>query len=106
VTAAALAPEKIPEPFIKTPLGIALLSLSAALAGFMINERVSTETHSSTADVRIEAMDKRMNDYQAIAVSRQQFDQAQVDMTKRLDDIRQDLRDLKSSVDRASHASR
>jgi hypothetical protein len=106
VSAAAEAIEKTPEPFLRSPLGIALLVLAATFAGSVLKDRVTTETRTSTADVRIEALDKRINDYQAVAVTRQQFDQAQIDTTKRLDDIRQDLRDMKNSKDEANHTSR
>lgn len=103
---AAEVVERAREPFLRSPLGIALLVLAATFAGSLLKDRLMTETRTSTADVRIEAMDKRINDYQSVAVTRQQFDQAQLDTTKRLDDIRQDLRDLKNNVDEAKHTSR
>lgn len=81
------------EPFLKSPLGIALLVLSSTFGGSVLKDRLTTETRSSTADVRIEAL-------------RQQFDEAHVETAKRLDDIRQDMRDLKTSLDQVNRVPR
>lgn len=60
--------------FLKTPLGIAVLMAASSIGGAWFKDRLGSETRDSATVARIDAIDRR------------------------LDDIRQDLRDIKIQV--------
>jgi len=66
--------QQIATDFIRSPLGIAVLMLASSIGGGWIKDRVSVETRDSATVARIDAIDRR------------------------LDDIRQDLRDMKMQI--------
>jgi hypothetical protein len=85
--------------FINSPLGIAALMLVSSIGGGWVRDRLSTETRDTGSVVRIEAIDRRVTEFIASAVSRGQFEASQGATEKRLDEIRQDVRDIKRSLD-------
>lgn len=71
-----VTPFPTPPPFLQSPIGIALLMLVSSIGGGWIKDRISTETRDTSSAVQIEAINKRM------------------------DDIREDLRDIKTELQR------
>jgi hypothetical protein len=81
--------------FMRSPLGIASLMLVSSVSGSMIKDRLGLETTSSASSIRIDELDKRLVSHLAEAMTRQMYEQGQIATTKRMDDLREDLHDIK-----------
>ncbi|MDP9024307.1 MAG: hypothetical protein M3N13_02880 [Candidatus Eremiobacteraeota bacterium] len=88
-----------PTDFLRSPLGIAVLMLVSSVGGGWLKDRLSTESRDNGSVVRIDALNQRLTDHLSDAVSRRQFDDVNAATPKRLDDVRQDIRDLKLDID-------
>lgn len=99
--------------FLSSPLGIACLMLVSTVGGSFIRDRLSTETRDSGSVVRVEALEKRVDqmaaaqsDYQHGAMTASQFAEFRLANDKRLDGISQDLRDLLAQVNTEARLAR
>lgn len=102
-----------PADFIRSPLGIAVLMLVSTLGGSWIRDRLQTETRDTSSVVRLEAIEKRVDqlvisqtDYQHGAMTASQFAEFRLANDKRLDGISQDLRDLLAEVNTEARLAR
>jgi hypothetical protein len=91
---------------MRSPLGIAVLMIVSTATGGIIKDRLDTQSASTASEVRIDALNQRLTEHLADAVSRHQYEEANMALDKRLDDIRQDLRDLKSEVEQIALSRR
>ena len=85
--------------FLRSPLGIAALMLVSSVGGGYLKDRLSTETRDVSSAVRVDALDRRLSEHLTDAVSKRQYEDAEATTQKRLDDIRQDVRDLKLEIE-------
>ena len=99
IPVSALAAVTTTAPFLTSPLGIALLMIVSSVGGGVIKDRLTTETRDTASSVRIDAIDQRLHDHLAEAVTRPYVDAAFDNLTKRLDEIRGDVRDLRAEID-------
>jgi hypothetical protein len=103
---------------IKTPLGIALLSAALASGGFLLRDRLGSETRDTASVVRIEALDRRVSEHLLDSVSKRdydrtisvlqtsganaltlrQFEEYERSNEKRLDDIALDVRQIRETL--------
>ncbi len=96
--------------FIRSPLGIALLMLVSTAGGGWLRDRLSTEGRDTASVVRVEALEKRIDqlqaaqsDYQRSGLTSNQFNEFRTANEKRLDDIREDLKNLIAEVNAVDH---
>lgn len=88
-----------PADFIRSPLGIAALMLVSTIGGGWLKDRLSNETRDTTSVIRIDAIEHRLTEHLADAVSRHQYEENEANTAKRLDEIRTDVRDLKLEIE-------
>jgi hypothetical protein len=99
--------------FIRSPLGIAMLMLASSLGGSWIKDRLSTETRDTGSSVRIESLEKRLDQLQADAQDNRRgaltaaaFNEFRLANDKRLDGVAQDVRDLLAQVNAEARLAR
>jgi hypothetical protein len=90
-----------PADFIRSPIGIAVLMVISSVGGGWLKDRLTTETRDTASETRIEALEHRFTEHLTDAVSRRQYEENEMQTSKRLDEIRADIRDLKIEVETA-----
>lgn len=80
---------------LHSPLAIAVLTFVAALGGSYLRDRLSMEGRDGANAARIATLSAQVDTLERTALPAAQFRDFQNSTAQRLDDIRQDLRDLK-----------
>jgi|SRR5690242_15611320 len=84
--------------FFKTPLGAGLIALVIGLSGSWFKDRLSMEQRDNGSVVRIENLEKRVDNLQGGALTKAQFDEFRTAQDRTLEGIKQDIRDLIAEV--------
>lgn len=94
-----------PADFFNSKFGIAVLMIASSIGGGWLKDRLTTETRDSGSAVRIESLEKRIDQVQSLEVAAERnalsavaFNEFREANNKRLDSIQQDLRDISMAL--------
>lgn len=83
---------------LQSPLAILVLTLCAAASGTFLSDRIVSAKDNSAAAIRVEQLDRRMTKLEGDTLPRSE-EKATLDaIHQRLDDLKQDLRDIKDEL--------